>query len=199
VANGKASQTNKEPIHGGSISAINLKLMIDSSYQPIENKQSNINGYLLDNDNSGEFVSTYQNPKTRHAIIIHRGTKGTTDWLNNSAYALGVYDMTDRFNKGQNVQDNVYKTDSNSDDCDLTGLFCDIGDMVCFMDKNIFLSKSIDVLFKVKFKKYLSYSIKTGDCKNALGVLIYVELNGNVLAVIGKYPTYSIFEVVIPT
>lgn len=107
--NGRASQTNKEPIHGGAISANNLKLMIDSSYQPIENKKVNINGYLLDNDNSGEFVSTYHNPKTNHAVIIHRGTKGTTDWLNNGAYAFGLYDLTDRFKNGKEVQDRVYK------------------------------------------------------------------------------------------
>ena len=99
----------KEPIRGGAISANNLKLLIDSSYQPIENKKENINGYLLDNDNSGEFVSTYYNPKNNHAVIIHRGTKGTTDWLNNGAYALGLYDMTDRFNKGRDTQDSVYR------------------------------------------------------------------------------------------
>ena len=108
VDNGRASQTNKEPINGGAISANNLKLMVDSSYQPTDNKQKNINGYLIDNDNSGDYVSTYHNPQTKHAVIIHRGTKGVTDWLNNGAYALGMYDSTERFNNGKKVQDAVY-------------------------------------------------------------------------------------------
>ena len=90
---------NNSEKHGGAISAGHLKTFISDSYnQP----NKDIGDYQL--DKSTEFGNTYYNPKTNHAVIVHRGTKGAKDWLNNLAYATGTYNLTDRYKSGKNLQ-----------------------------------------------------------------------------------------------
>jgi hypothetical protein len=96
---------HKQHMHGGAISANNLRLFIEASYQQLEKKQENINGYILDKELTQPTATVYFNPTTKHAIVIHRGTEGTvSDWTNNLAYTLGSYNITERFKQGRDVE-----------------------------------------------------------------------------------------------
>ena len=51
--------------------------------------------FQYDEDLSNNKASVYYNPNTKQATITHRGTNETaSDWKNNLALALGVYDFT---------------------------------------------------------------------------------------------------------
>ena len=95
----------KYPFKGGSISANNLKQFIEASYAPQQIKKENINGYILDKELTQPTATVYYNPNTNHCIVVHRGTEGTVkDWSNNAVYAMGSYNMTDRFKQGRDTQ-----------------------------------------------------------------------------------------------
>ena len=94
------------PIKGGSISASNLKQFIQSSYKPKEERPQDINGYVLDYELTQPTATVYYNANTNHCVVVHRGTEKTaSDWSNNAMYAVGAYDMTDRFKQGREVQE----------------------------------------------------------------------------------------------
>ena len=88
---------------GGKRTAKEIKNFLDASYQ--DNPPENIDDFILDNQLSNDTVKVYYNPKSKEAVVIHRGTKGLTDWGNNLAYALGVYEYTQRYKKGKTIQD----------------------------------------------------------------------------------------------
>jgi len=93
-------------IMGGAISANNLKQFIESSYKPIEQRPDNINGYILDKELTQPTATVYYNANTNHCVVVHRGTvKTASDWSNNAMYAVGAYDMTERFKQGREVQE----------------------------------------------------------------------------------------------
>lgn len=97
---------HKQKIYGGAISASNLKQFIQSSYKPIEQRPENINGYILDKELTQSTATVYHNPNNNHCIVVHRGTEKTaSDWSNNVMYAVGAYNMTDRFKQGRDVQE----------------------------------------------------------------------------------------------
>jgi hypothetical protein len=97
---------HKPKIYGGAISASNLRMFIDASYEPFEKKKEDINGYILDKDLTQPTATVYYNPNTNHCIVVHRGTEGTAkDWSNNLMYAFGSYNMTERFKQGRDVQE----------------------------------------------------------------------------------------------
>ena len=93
-------KTESGTITGGAISVGNLKEFIRDSY---EKSGMDIGDYEL--DSSHEYGNTYHNPKTGHAVVVHRGTQGTKDWLNNLAYATGTYNYTDRYKSGKKLQE----------------------------------------------------------------------------------------------
>jgi len=82
-----------------------VKKFIEASYDA---KPSNvINGYRLDKELSNKTAKTYFNKNRGEAVVVHRGTQGARDWLNNAAYALGgaeAYKHTARFRRSENIQ-----------------------------------------------------------------------------------------------
>jgi hypothetical protein len=96
-------EANLPLVEGGKRSAKEIKKFLDASYQ--DKPPEKIDGWILDKKLSNDTGKVYYNPKTKEAVVAHRGTKGLTDWGNNLAYALGMYEYTSRFKKGKSVQD----------------------------------------------------------------------------------------------
>lgn len=82
-----------------------VKKFIEASYD--STPATNINGYRLDKELSNKTAKTYFNKNRGEAVVVHRGTQGGRDWLNNAAYALGGatgYKYTSRFRRSENIQ-----------------------------------------------------------------------------------------------
>lgn len=82
-----------------------VKKFIEASYA--DKPDAVINGYKLDKDLSNKTAKTYFNKNRGEAVVVHRGTQGARDWLNNAAYALGgaeAYKHTSRFRRSENIQ-----------------------------------------------------------------------------------------------
>jgi len=94
--------TGEIDLQGGKISARNLQGLLKQSYNP---KNENFGDYEIDNSLSGQRVKVYKNKNTGEVSVVHRGTKGLSDWGNNIKYALGL-DLTnnDRFNHSRDIQ-----------------------------------------------------------------------------------------------
>ena len=82
-------------LSGGKIKLHSVTKFLKNSYK--DNQENNIDGYKRDDELSGKRVQVYHNNNTGETNIIHRGTKGSKDWLNNLAYATGLYSYTDRY------------------------------------------------------------------------------------------------------
>jgi hypothetical protein len=93
---------HQSKIIGGAVSAKDLQSFIEQSYK--EEPSNVIGDFVIDPDLSTYTTKVYTNPETRQTIVAHRGTKGAWDWGNNLAYAMGLYDYTDRFKQGQDTQ-----------------------------------------------------------------------------------------------
>jgi len=96
-----------ENIEGGKLSAAEIKSFVSASY--IDHPDPTIDDYLLDTKLSNETAKVYYNPKQKRAVVVHRGTQGLSDWGNNLAYALGGYEMTDRYKMGKDTQNKAEK------------------------------------------------------------------------------------------
>lgn len=95
--------TRKRKLKGRSISAKDLKLIHESAYKKVRDKQ--VGDWVLDESISRPTASVYFNPKTNQAIVVHRGTEGTlSDWSNNLTYLMGTNKSTSRFKDSQYVQ-----------------------------------------------------------------------------------------------
>jgi len=93
---------NHSCLKGGKISVNHLQKFFTNSYS--KNPEQNIDDYLLDDSLTNDIAKVYHDPKTGHAVITHRGTQGASDWLNNAAYATGLYKYTNRYKQGQKAQ-----------------------------------------------------------------------------------------------
>lgn len=93
-------------LSGGELSIDHIKKMLKASYQDAPNK---IDNFVLDHSLSGKYGVVYYNPSTGQAVVVHRGTKEATDWLNNMAYAVGGYKYTDRYKWGKKMQQEAEK------------------------------------------------------------------------------------------
>lgn len=89
-------------LSGGKISIKHLQKFLDNSYS--KKPQQNIDNYLLDESLSNDTAKVYHDPQSGHAVITHRGTQGASDWLNNAAYATGLYKYTNRYKQGKKSQ-----------------------------------------------------------------------------------------------
>ena len=90
---------------GGALRPIQIKQLIDASYETDKNRPDQIGDYILDRSIGGQHGSVYFNPKTQKAVVVHRGTDNTLgDWMNNFYYVTGRYKHTDRYKKGKNIQ-----------------------------------------------------------------------------------------------
>jgi hypothetical protein len=92
---------------GGKLPAKKVKEFLNASYD--DTPPETINGYILDKSISNKTAKVYHNPETGDAVVAHRGTKGARDWLNNAAYAVGAYKLTDRYKRGKKAQDTAEK------------------------------------------------------------------------------------------
>jgi hypothetical protein len=80
-----------------------IRRFLEASYQ--EEPPEKIDDWILDKDLTTKTAKVYYNPKTKEAVVAHRGTKGATDWANNLAYLTGTYEYTPRYKEGKSVQD----------------------------------------------------------------------------------------------
>lgn len=87
---------------GGKLSVGAIHKFLANSYS--KKPEQILNDYLLDEELTNDTGKVYQNPKTGHAVIAHRGTQGASDWLNNLAYVTGLYKYTNRYKQGQKTQ-----------------------------------------------------------------------------------------------
>ena len=102
----KSNITKK--LKGGKVGAKDLEEVIKETYS--KNPKNEIGEYILDKDLSTDEQKVYYNPKTGQALVSHRGTEGTLkDWSNNVAYAVGKYEDTDRYKRGEKVQKEAIK------------------------------------------------------------------------------------------
>jgi predicted RNA methylase len=95
------------PNEGGAIAVKNIKSFVDESYN--KKAKDKIDDYELDKSLSGDYAKVYYNPKTKHAVVVHRGTQGASDWLNNVAYVIGAYKLTNRYKTGKEIQQKAEK------------------------------------------------------------------------------------------
>ena len=93
---------------GGALNASTFQNILKSGYKNPNEQSKNIDGYIRDDSLSGQRVQTYYNPETGHAVINHRGTSASAkDWLNNLAYATGLYKHTGRYKNARDLQKKV--------------------------------------------------------------------------------------------
>jgi hypothetical protein len=84
-------------IKGGGLVVDKLKQLLNNSYAEIP--ANNIGDYQLDIELSNKFGKVYFSISKRKVILIFRGTKEASDWLNNITYGLNsnAYKLTKRF------------------------------------------------------------------------------------------------------
>lgn len=80
-----------------------IKSLLNASYQESPPEKLK-NGLRLDKELTTPTVKTYYNKNNNEAYVVHRGTKGASDWLNNVAYLTGNYKRTDRFKQAEKIQ-----------------------------------------------------------------------------------------------
>ena len=83
-------------IKGGGLVVDELKQFLNNSYAEIP--ANNIGDYKLDIELSNKFGKVYFSISKRKVILIFRGTKEASDWLNNITYGLNsnAYNFTTR-------------------------------------------------------------------------------------------------------
>jgi hypothetical protein len=102
---GKIHVKKPASINPDALTSNEIKRFIKNSYE-YENRENNINGYILDGELSNRHAVIYHNPVNGRTTITHRGTEGNVgDWLNNAQYAIGNYENTKRFEIGKKTQE----------------------------------------------------------------------------------------------
>ena len=96
-------------IKGGGLVVNQIKQFLESSYAEFPPK--NIDNYQLDIELSNLYVKVYFSIADKKVIVIHRGTKEASDWLNNLTYGLNsnAYNFTTRFEISKNTQNKAQK------------------------------------------------------------------------------------------
>jgi len=95
----------EKPLKGGALKASTLKGLLQSGYKKPDEQVKELDGYVRDDSLSGRRHQVYYNPTNGEALISHRGTESTAaDWLNNAAYATGLYKFTNRYKVGRDAQ-----------------------------------------------------------------------------------------------
>lgn len=96
-----------QKLKAGKRTATEIKQLIDASYN--NKPPEKIDNWVLDKKLSTDTAKVYYDPSTGEANVIHRGTSGASDWLNNASYVLGNYESTDRYKQGKKVQKKAEK------------------------------------------------------------------------------------------
>lgn len=89
---------------GEGIGTYDLQKLLKQSYNP---ELGNVGDYMVDDELSNPTTQVYRNKNTDKIYVVHRGTKGGRDWLNNLVYGLSpsLYKWTDRYKNAKQVQD----------------------------------------------------------------------------------------------
>ena len=93
-------------VTGGKIKVKTLKGMLQNGYQ--KKPHSNVDGYEIDKDLSGQRAQVYYNKDTNHAVTSHRGTKGIHDMFTDVQLMFG-HKKNKRFDHGRKVTDQAIK------------------------------------------------------------------------------------------
>jgi len=91
-------------IKGEGIGTFDLQKLLKQSYKP---QLDNVGDYMVDDELSTPTTQVYRNKNTDKIYVVHRGTKGSRDWLNNFVYGMSpsLYKYTDRYKNAKAVQD----------------------------------------------------------------------------------------------
>ena len=89
---------------GKGISSKDAQKLISAGYKP---EMKSIGNYELDPELSNETTRVYKNTDSGQVYVVHRGTKGAMDWMNNFVYGLSpdMYKYTERYNNAKNIQE----------------------------------------------------------------------------------------------
>jgi hypothetical protein len=98
-------------IKGKGIGTYDLQKLLKQSYN---STLGNVGDYMVDDEISNPTTQVYRNKNTDKIYVVHRGTQGGRDWLNNFVYGLSpsLYTYTDRYKNAKSVQEkamNKYK------------------------------------------------------------------------------------------
>lgn len=89
----------KKEKKGGALKASQIKTAIDLSYQG-KNKSDAPKGYEIDKELSDGRVKVYKDVNSPQTLVVHRGSSGLRDWLDNVRYGLsGEMKTTETFKK----------------------------------------------------------------------------------------------------
>ena len=94
---------NECQMKGGKVKASTVKKLLQNSYS--DNQAHEIDGFIRDDELSGNRAQVYYNPATGEAHVIHRGTQGLADWKNNIAYAFNNFESTNRYKHAKKIQE----------------------------------------------------------------------------------------------
>jgi hypothetical protein len=88
---------------GKGIGSWDLQKLLKQSYTP---QLGNVGDFMVDDEISNPTTQVYRNKNTDKVYVVHRGTKGGRDWLNNFVYGLSpsLYKYTDRYKNAEAVQ-----------------------------------------------------------------------------------------------
>lgn len=92
---------------GEGIGTYDLQKLLKQSYNP---ELGNVGDYMVDDELSNPTTQVYRNKNTDKVYVVHRGTKGARDWLNNLVYGLSpsLYKWTDRYKNAKSIQEKAY-------------------------------------------------------------------------------------------
>jgi len=99
----KIKESSRFP-KGEGIGTYDLQKLLKQSYNQ---DLGNVGDYMVDDEISNPTTQVYRNKNTDKIYVVHRGTKGARDWLNNFVYGLSptMYKMTDRYKNAKATQD----------------------------------------------------------------------------------------------
>ena len=66
----------------------------DEAYR--DNSRDDVEGYILDRELSNRKTKVYHNPNTNKTVVAHRGTKDSSDLMNDVRVVFGTYDKSKR-------------------------------------------------------------------------------------------------------
>lgn len=106
LKNAKAQIRLLNSLKGGKLKGKEIDQFVKGSYEDRKGKTTKIGEYELDKSLSNATVKVYHDPKTGKTVVANRGTKSTSlsDWTNNMAYAVGLYDKTGRYKQAEETQ-----------------------------------------------------------------------------------------------
>ena len=101
------TEIDKMTLNGGELSVGDTKEFLKNSY---DKSLNDVNGFIIDNELSGQRVKVYHNPQNNKTVVVHRGTASIQDWGTNLSMTLGHKGK--RFNHAKKIQqqaENKYK------------------------------------------------------------------------------------------